>query len=349
VAGSSLPRGAEVSLRPARIPGVPEFVPHPLVRGGHAQTLFGFFFPGLSELPGTTVHRVELEDGDAVTLHDNVPAGWREGGPSAVLLHGLTGSARSGYMVRAAAKLSERGIRTFRMDHRTCGAGLGLARFGYHAGRSGDVREVLQAVAGRTGGPVTVIGFSLSGNLVLKMLGENPASVPEQVVRAIAVNPSADLAACSRMLETPLNRVYDRHFMQAIYKHIGRCPELYDRERITSRSRPIRTLAEFDEVYTAPVNGFSSAAHYYAESSSVRFVPRIEVPTVILASADDPVVPVRTMLALERPPNVALHVASSGGHIGFIGRNGCDRDRRWVDWRIVDWTVGSPAALASAA
>lgn len=339
----------EATPAPTAVPrgliDLPRFEPHPLLRGGHAQTLFAFVFAG-ERFSFETAHRhVKLDDGDTVVLHDSCPPGWQPGSPVAVLVHGLAGCANSSYMVRIAAKLYRRGVRAFRMDQRNCGAGLNLALHGYHAGRSDDVRTVVEFVDRFTGGsPMSLVGFSLGGNMVLKMLGEEPERVPSSLVRGMAVNPAADLAACAGTFESGMGRLYDRHFVSLLHAHVQRCPGLYERDRLTNATRPIRRVIEFDDYYTAPVNGFEGVGSYYERTSAAQFVPRIAVPTLILASADDPVVPVRTMEALDRPDNVLLHIAPSGGHLGFISRGSSDPDRRWMDWRVVDWA--SEAALA---
>lgn len=316
----------------------PEFRPHALLRGGHAQTISGLFFPGDVRLPRVEVHPVALPDGDAVVLHDEVPAGWKVGGPTAVLVHGLTGCAGSSYMVRTARKLCERGVRCFRMDMRSTGAAWGLSRKPYHAGCSTDILAALHFVNRLCGdGPAHVVGFSLGGNIILKLLGECPESIPSNVARAVAVNPSVDLDVCSKGLERPINRIYSQHFLRAMCRHLAAARDLVERHRIVALSRTVRVLREFDDLYTAPVHGYGCADEYYSACSAGQFVPAIRVPTLILAAQDDPLIPAELFHRLSRSPATAVHLAPSGGHLGFIGRSGVDADRRWMDWRIVDW------------
>jgi len=324
------------------ISDVPVFEPHPLIRGGHAQTVLGAYLPGRRFRLRSDTHRVPLEDGDSVVLHDDCPLGWQPGDRVALLMHGLGGSYRSSYMVRIAAKLADAGVRAFRMDHRGCGAGEGLARLPYNAGRSEDALAALQTVGDICpGSPATIVGFSLSGNIVLKLLGEAPNSVPEHLESAMAVNPAMDLPACLECIRSPSCRIYDRNFVGQLYRQVQRLQQLVDNPPSHRLAGRPRELFEFDELYTAAVCGYQGAADYYTRCSAAQFVHNIEVPTLVLAARDDPMVPLRVFEQAAWPAAVHLHVAPGGGHLGYIARQGQDRDRRWMDWRVVDWVVRS--------
>ncbi|HVW00402.1 MAG TPA: hypothetical protein VHB77_08680, partial [Planctomycetaceae bacterium] len=117
-------------------------------------------------------------------------------------------------------------------------------------------------------------------------------------------------------------------------------------EQLRGRTNSPRGLFEFDDRFTAPVSGFRDAADYYAQSSAAQFLAKLSVPTLILASRDDPLIPCHTFLQTERPACVQLHLADAGGHLGFVGRAGTDPDRRWMDWRILDWVLHQLAPLA---
>ncbi len=320
----------------------PAFEPHPLVRGGHAQTVVGAYLPARGAGSQAELVRVPLDDGDTIVLHDDRPRSWRPGDRVAVLLHGLGGSSLSGYMVRIAGKLMDAGVRVFRLDHRGCGAGVGLARFPYNAGRSEDALAALQAI-GRVcpDSPAAIVGFSLSGNIVLKLLGEAPQLVPSQLVRAMAVNPSLDLHAAVECIKSPSCRLYDRNFVGLLYRQVQRLHELIEdppRHRLNGKPREI---LEFDELYTAAVCGYGGAADYYARCSAAQFVHNISIPTLVLTARDDPLVPVDTFEKAAWPASVAVHIAPSGGHLGYVARRRTDPDRRWMDWRVVDWVTAS--------
>ena len=340
----------------------PAFRPHALLKSGHAQTIAAAFLHGAKEhrLLGqqrpAVRHGVRLSDGDQVVLHDGCPAGWRAGDMAVLLLHGLSGCGQSTYVLRAAARLNQVGVRTYRMDSRTCGAGRGLAVRPYHAGQSDDLCAALAFVAECCpGSPLGLVGYSMGGNTVLKALGEDVATLPETLVRAVAVNPAIDLAACCNYLQGPMQRFYDRHFAKTLTQHIAGLDLETGDDIIAAAARelqssPAACIREFDQRFTVPRWGFDSVEHYYAAASSARFIKQIEVPTLILHSRDDPLIPAAIFENLERSDAVTLYLSEHGGHLGFVGAAGVDPDRRWMDWRIRDWLTGrvGPADVPAA-
>lgn len=329
----------------------PPFKPHALLPGGHAQTLAGVYLPG--RLPKDAAHRrvVTLRDGDRIVLHDDCPAGWQPHGRSVLLIHGLAGSHESGYMRRIAHKLTARGVRAFRMDLRGCGAGVGLARLPYHSGRSEDAADALDAIARwLPHSPTTLAGFSLGANITLKLLGEISQEKCGNLESAVAVCPPVDLAACSREISRRSNRVYDRFFVNLLVKQIDVARSLTRPASAPALTRRPRTLWEFDNEFTAVVCGFGTAENYYRTASSAQWIPRIRIPTLILAARDDPMIPSRAIESLDLPAAVRLHMSDRGGHLGFVGQGGIDPDRRWMDWRVIQWVLAQPRrALAGAA
>ncbi|HUY31536.1 MAG TPA: alpha/beta fold hydrolase [Pirellulales bacterium] len=320
--------------------GFPDFRPHALFRGGHAQTLAGIYLPGPRYPYRAARHQVALADGDRIVLHDDRPSGWRPGERTAIMIHGLAGCHTSPYMRRIAGKLADRGVRVFRMDLRGCGAGVGLARLPYHSGQSEDAAAAVEAVARLCpGSPTTLIGFSLGGNITLKLVGELGDRPCGGLDSAVAVCPPVDLQAAVARMSRPQNRPYDRHFVRLLLRRVDqRRLALPDAPTVEFARRP-RGLWEFDEAFTAPVSGFRSAENYYRRSSSCRVVPNICRPTLLIASRDDPLVPSVSLEALNLPAAVRLCLTESGGHLGFVGRPGLDPDRRWLDWRIVEWVT----------
>lgn len=319
----------------------PDFQPHPLLRGGHAQTLAGVWLPWRRRGPDRALqHRIRLSDGDSLVLHDDRPPEWQPSQRVALLMHGLAGSYLSGYMIRVSHRLSERGIRTFRLDLRGAGAGAGLARRSYHAGCSPDVVEVLgflQALC--PGSAICLIGFSLSGNVVLKLLGESPDRVGGIVERAMAINPPIDLRRSAQELGRFSNRIYDRHFVKTLHARVQQRRRTVPDAVIPDSYRLPKGLYEFDDRYTAPVAGFESADEYYSRCSGSQYLQAITIPTWILTSADDPLVPAAAFGDLRLSEAVSLHITRGGGHLGYIAARNTDPDRRWMDWRIVDWVT----------
>lgn len=312
--------------------------------GGHAQTLSAAFWKGHNVREAGVVRQVTLPDGDSLIALDDCPGQWQTGDPVLVMMHGLGGSAQNSLLVRVAGKLNQRGVRVFRLNLRGCGAGAGLARLPYNAGRSGDLKAAVLAIIKCCGpsSPLTLFGMSLSANLLLKYLGEEGDQIPASVVKAMAVNPPFDLARSVATLERTLNKPYDRHFVGALIEQIQAQIQL--RPDFAALPQPLpRTLYEFDDRYTAPHGGFADAASYYRQSSALTRIPLIRVPTVILTSADDPMVPVEMFHEHGRDWSdpVQLAITSGGGHLGYVGSGHGDPDSRWLDWRIVEFVTGS--------
>ena len=157
----------------------------------------------------------------------------------------------------------------------------------------------------------------------------------------MAVCPPINLAACCRRLNRGRNRLYDRHFVRLLMRQVRQLKSKIADPPPSPVRRP-RGVWEFDEAYTAPVCGFGTAENYYRQASSAPLVGRIKLPTLILASRDDPLVCVEDFDRLDLPVAVKLHLTNRGGHLGFISRGGDDADRRWMDWRVVEWVTGGP-------
>lgn len=324
-----------------KLPGVPEFQPARGLGSPHSQTLWATLFPGRLRLQGTMERRLRLDDGDLLVMHDDNPPTWQRGDHVVLMLHGLGGSHQSGYMLRLASRMTSQGVRTFRLDHRGCGAGANLARYPYHAGRTDDIASAIRLIERLCpGSPISVVGFSISGNMLLRYLGEHPESLPFSLFRAVAVCPPIDLHHCASRLNASLSgQRYDWYFTRRLISHIADTPQWRDDLPLASVRRPPRRLYDFDELYTAPASGFASADDYYTQASSKNVIGRIRVHTTILASQDDPVVCSEPLMNLRLPPNVTLCMTRQGGHLGFFGRSGVDPDRRWMDWRLIDWLL----------
>ncbi len=321
---------------------VVDFQPSKWLANRHAQTLLPWLLGARGySLPKNSIRReVQLDDGDRVVMQDDCPNEWTDGAPVLLLLHGLSGDHRSNYMVRIAAKALARGIRVFRLDHRGSGAGAGLARHTYHAGRSEDVRAVIAELEHVcAGAPICVAGFSLSANLILKLLGERPDDVPDSIARVVAVSPPIDLEGCVNFIgQSALGRIYDRNFAKTLVQQVKDSPQWREDVPLAKRIRPVQRVVEFDQLYTAPAAGYRDVDHYYSEASAWRLVPNITTPTTILIARDDPMVPFGSFENL--PPlhkNVRLCVTERGGHLGFYGTKYVDPDRYWMDWRILEW------------
>lgn len=324
---------------------VPPFEPHPLVRGGHSQTIVGRYLPGPRIKLAATARTIEVDQGDRLCILDSIPEGWSPGDPGAVLIHGLGGCARAPYVVRVAARLLGLGARVVRMNLRGAGAGFGLARGIYHAGRSEDVRRVVEWLAANaSGSPIAVVGFSLGANLALKLAAEAADRPLEGLDAVLAANPPLDLAASCRHIQRPENRIYDRNFVRLLCSEVARLhahfPDLEPADLT-----PVKTLLDFDEHYTAPRNGFPSADVYYAQSSAGPLIPRIQIPGLVIHAEDDPFIPPTPFHHISFPSGLVLELVSGGGHLGYFSRTRWGGNRRWLDARLAAWLAAHWGAV----
>jgi uncharacterized protein len=316
---------------------VPPFEPHPWLRGRHAQTIVARYWGGHRTRLSATAHEVDLPDGDRLLVLESLPPGWQSPRPTAVLVHGLAGSADSSYVVRVGQRLVGLGIRVVRVNLRGAGAGFGLARGIYHAGRSDDLREVVAWLAERDpGSPIGLVGFSLGANLVLKVAAEASDVPVSDLDCVLAANPPIDLAACARLMLSRENRLYDWNFVRWLRVMVRR---LHD--RFPELGRPgldgVTTLYDFDDRYTAPRNGFGTAEEYYRRCSLGTALTRIRVPGLIVHAMDDPFVTSDPLIRVEKPDELAVELVSHGGHLGYLSRRPWQGDRRWLDARLVIW------------
>lgn len=315
-----------------------DFRPLPFLRNPHVQTLLGVFVPG-PNCPWPDQRRIlRLKDGDALVLHNNTPFGWKIGDPLALLVHGLSGTHRSPHIRRLAALLLARRVRVVRMDLRGAGAGVSLARGVYHAGRSDDVRAVLEEMhSWSPSSPLLLLGVSLGGALALKTAGEAADRPIPQLARVAVSAPPIDLPSCAAMLSQPRNRIYEDNFIRDLSL------EARLRQRYFPDLPPLRfprrmTMRLFDDLYTAPRSGFADAHDYYSRASCASIIPHIAVPTLILTARDDPFIAVEPFEQLKVPPHIQVRIVRHGGHIGFVGWDGAG-GIRWAERRMVEWVM----------
>jgi predicted alpha/beta-fold hydrolase len=299
----------------------------------HVQTIVGQYLHNLWSAVPSTQHILSLPDGDRIVLHETVTTPARPEQPVALLVHGLGGCARSGYMERITLRLSKLGWRAFRMDMRACGAGVGLARRFYTAACSQDVRAALEYLAQKfPQAPLAVLGFSLGGNIVLKYVGEAADALPRLLRAVVALAPPIDLVRSSEMLSRLpwYDAFYVYNLTRQVRRHQQHFPDLPP--AVFPRSLTVRL---FDDCYTAPRWGFAGALAYYREASAAPYIPAIRTPTFILTARDDPFVAVEPFEKLSASA-VEVHISDQGGHLGFLGRD-WKGGVRWAETQIIEW------------
>lgn len=321
---------------------LPEFDPHPLLRNAHVMTVIPRFRQTsqlLSGIPGLSrLFRVAPDTQLLGYCHWQAdPRRHR----TVVLLHGFEGCCDSHYMLGIARKAWQAGLNVIRLNQRNCGGTEHLTPTLYHAGLSGDLRAVLEEL--RTGDGLEslwAVGYSMGGNLVLKMAGEATDACP--ALRGVAVVcPNIDPAACVDALERPANWFYQRHFLTRTKARLRRKASLFKGQYDLSDLPGIRTLRAFDERYTAPDGGFRSADDYYECVGARHVLGTIAVPTLIIIAQDDPFIPYRIFdsPAIRDNRRIQLVAPKHGGHCGFYQRTRPGEDAYWAERRIVEFLV----------
>ena len=321
-------------------------MPQRLWRGGHRQTIAAFLSRRHRRLlrettPDEEARYFQTEPDVQVLAHCRWQRA-RTAHPTLVLVHGLEGSSNSVYMLGTAAKAFAKGFNVVRLNMRNCGATEHLTPTLYNSGLTHDLRFVLSELIERDklSRDIFCAGFSMGGNVVLKLAGEYGDDAPPALAGFCAVSPSLDLAACARRIEHPSNRLYQSRFVRSLrrrmrYKHTL-FPETYDIKNL----RRVRTVRDFDETFTAPHFGYADASDYYARASALRFIADIRLPTLILTAQDDPFVPFASFTneAISDNPHVHLLAPPHGGHVGFIAAHAePGGDRFWAEHRIVEF------------
>ena len=317
----------------------------PRFPGGHRQTLFAWArrrrFPSL---PPAVERYFDVEPGTRVLAHCHwqVPIG-TSARRAVIMLHGLEGSSQAHYMRGLADKAWAAGWSVVRLNQRNCGGTEHLSRGLYHSGLTHDARVVIDEI-GHTDGvaEVAVIGYSLGGNLALKLAGEYEPDTRPRLRAVCAVSPTMDLERCVTALERPANAVYQWNFVRNLKARMRRKAAAFPGAFSVEPLRRIRSVRQFDEAYTAPHHGFAGAADYYFRASAMRVAEHIRIPTLILAAADDPFVPVASfdIPVVRNNPSIATVVTETGGHSAFVERATFDYDGYWAEREAVRF-IGS--------
>ena len=315
-----------------------DFVPRRGLRGGHVQTLASFFIPRRFSLPTADSRMIPVEPGVSVLCHCH----WQpdRGTPlTVILIHGFEGSSESEYMNGIAEKGLAAGMNVVRMNQRSCGGTEHVAPALYHSGLSGDIAAVAQHLIEHDHiSRLALVGFSMGGNLVLKLAGEWAGAGPPQFRAAAAVCPALDLAASSDALHLLSNRLYERYFLWKVARRMRakarHFPGVFD----LSRLRGLASLRDFDDRITAFYCGFDGAGDYYARAAASNLVDRIARPTFILHAANDPFIRIlpETRRKIAANPHITFLETPDGGHCSFIAApNGYDGF--WAERQIVDF------------
>ena len=307
----------------------------PFIKNYHIQTLAGSFF-NFEHPPRSTTNYIELKDNDKLAIEVTTPKKWKPNNPTVVLIHGLCGSDKSSYLIRMSKKLRKKNIKSIRVNLRGCGTGKGLAKKIYHCGQSMDILEVLKSIKqDEPQSPITLIGFSLGGNIALKLAGELKDQAKNYIDQVIAINPPIDLYRSILLFSTPQNKFYEKYFLKLLKK------DFYYRQKIFQDIASIyfpedMCFMDFDELYTAPVFGFNNAIDYYEKCSAKKFIPYIKVKCNILYSKDDPLICKNVFEDIHTNENTTIFFTNNGGHIGYISKPTL-KGIHWLDNILLSW------------
>ena len=310
-----------------------DFKPLPFLRGAHRQTLAGWLSARETVLSGTTVERIHLGEGDETTIHYHSPETARSTSPTLILVHGLEGDCNRPYMIRIARKAGQMGFRTARMNMRWCGDAEGLSSRFYNSTHSGDVRTVCEWLRTKNPeSPLWVAGFSLGGNLTLKMAAEGGV---EGLAGVVAVSPPIDLHLSARAVARKVNKAYHHYFVNSLVERAKKFLRKCGQSMTIPLSKKM-TIMDFDQLFTVPLGGFSSLIDYYNQGSPKPLLHLIGCPALIIAAQDDPLVPFESFEGVNGA--VRLLAPRHGGHLGFVGhRKEGDPDWRWAENRALEF------------
>jgi len=316
------------------------FTPQGILKNRHLQTLYAPLFRR-QPTPKVTIERFELDDGDFVECywHPTPPTDNR---PIIILFHGLAGSFHSPYIQGAMRTLSAQGFAVVLMHFRGCAKHPNRLPRSYHSGDTGDARAWIYALQHRyPQSPLHAVGYSIGGNMLLKLLGEDKDNTPLR--SAVSVSAPLDLAISAKQINQGFAKLYQRHLLAPLKKTLLEKYQQFDMEKILGVSpqsiQAITSIEEFDEYYTAPINGFKSAQHYYKACSAKAYLQEIHTPTLIIHALDDPfMTPAILPKTGEYSSSVQWACSPHGGHVGFV-EGGLFSPRYWLEEKITTFLL----------
>ena len=309
----------------------------------HFQTLYSSFFRKSLDLD-FEIEKFELLDGDFVDCYWYEKPDSGSSKPIVILFHGLAGSYKSPYIQGTMKKLSQNGFASVLMHFRGCSEEENRLPRAYHSGDSGDSSAWIQSVKDRfPSSKLFAIGYSLGGNMLLKLTGEYGDKSPLTAV--VSVSAPLQLDICADSINSGFSKIYQKHLVGNLNTQLE---EKYNKHNIESliglkkeEVKKIKTFWEFDDIYTAKIHGFDSAQDYYTKSSSKQFLVKIKTPTLIIHSTDDPFMTPKILPTTDELSDfVKLELSSNGGHVGFIGGT-IFKPSFWLEDRISNYFLSS--------
>jgi hypothetical protein len=312
----------------------------PRFTNGDWMTIYSWARPrAVPRLPAPEAREFAVEPGTRVLAHCHWQAE-RSRRPLLLALHGLEGSSSAHYMRGLADKGFRAGFNVILLNQRNCGGTEALASSLYHSGLTHDADVVIREVMARDGiQHLVVAGYSLGGNLALKLAGDYGGAPPAALRGVCAVSPVLELSACVRQLERRRNFLYQWNFVRGLKARMRRKAACQPGRFRLDRLPQVRSVRQFDELFTAPHFGFRDAEDYYHRASAMRVIDRIAVPALVITAADDPFVPVEPFRdpRMTGNPNIRVMVTAHGGHCGFLETPVNGHDGYWAERTIVEF------------
>jgi len=317
------------------------FIPRRGLRSPDEQTIASWLFRRRNHLPPSEERLFSVAPEVQVLCRCN----WqpdRHAALTVVAVHGLEGSTESQYIIGTANKAFAAGMNIVRMNMRNCGGTHLLGPTLYNSGMSGDVGAVMRTLIEQDGlVRVALVGFSMGGNLVLKLAGElgRDHATPSQLIAVAGISPAMDLGPSADALNDARNRLYQWNFVRNLKKSVRRKAEAFPGRYDVSRLKGVWSVRGFDDAITAPYSGFRDADDYYTQSSASNVVEHIAVPALVINSLDDPFIRVRetTRERVRGNPNIRFIETRHGGHCGFLADPDGDYDGRWAERQVIEF------------
>jgi len=316
------------------------FKPPFTLKNRHLQTLYAPLFRK-QNTPTVEIERFELVDGDFVEAYwyRNKPIDTR---PIVTLFHGLAGSFGSPYIQGVMKALDRKGFASVLMHFRGCSGKANLLPRSYHSGDTADAKAWIEYLnINYKNSKLHAVGYSIGGNMLLKLLGEEKGETP--LISAVSVSAPMDLDITAKRINQGFSKRYQKHLLDPLKETLLEKYKTFDMEKILNKSiediKNIKTIEEFDELYTAPINGFGSANNYYKQCSAKQFLKHIQIPTLIIHALDDPFMTPKILPTEEELSEyITMSISEHGGHVGFV--NGTLlKPNYWIEEHIVEYLL----------
>lgn len=309
-----------------------DFIPSLPFKNGHFNTIYRPLF--MKETHQYDRKRIDTWDHDFIDLDFSIVGSDQ----LVVLIHGLEGSSESKYILSAATEFNKEGYDTVSFNLRGCSGEDNLLLATYHSGKTEDLDFVIKhLLKNYTYSKIAIVGYSLGGNLTLKYLGEYVDQISDRVVGGIAVSVPVDLTTSGKEMSTLKNKIYMEEFLKTLrLKVLEKSHKFPEYQLDKDKLFKAKVFKDFDELYTAPVFGFSSPEDYWIKASSKPYIPKIKKPALLITSLDDPFLPEECYPYQEANDSDFFHLIATkyGGHVGFIS-GFRQQDNRWLENRMI--------------